>query len=157
LIRTSASGDSHDLQNLGHVADDSIDQPSLSPSMNHDFFATPLPKRHPRRILVLGAGMSGLTAALELERAGHTVIIVEAQTRPGGRVLTMRDEGGSPIAEAGAGRIPETHTWAMTYIGRMGLETDPLYPDGLSAVIYAQGKRFCSWPRRGSCAAFRSD
>src|SRR6266850_318915 len=107
---------------------------------------TPLPKRHPRRILVLGAGMSGLTAALELEQAGHTVIVVEAQARPGGRVLTMRDESGSPIAEAGAGRIPETHTWAMSYVSRMGLETDPLYPEGLSAVIYAQGKRFVLGP-----------
>jgi monoamine oxidase len=82
--------------------------------------------------------MSGLTAALELEQAGHIVIVVEAQARPGGRVLTMRDEGGSPIAEAGAGRIPQTHTWAMDYVNRMGLETDPLYPDGLSAVIYAR-------------------
>ena len=107
---------------------------------------TPLPKRHLRRILVLGAGMSGLTAALELEQAGHTVIVVEAQARPGGRVLTMRDESGSPIAEAGAGRIPETHTWAMSYVNRMGVETDPLYPDGLSAVIYAQGKRFVLGP-----------
>jgi len=90
--------------------------------------------------------MSGLTAALELEQAGHTVIVVEAQARPGGRVLTMRDESGSPIAEAGAGRIPETHTWAMSYVNRMGLETDPLYPDGLSAVIYSQGKRFVLGP-----------
>jgi monoamine oxidase len=106
----------------------------------------PTPKRHPRRILVLGAGMSGLTAALELERAGHAVIVVEAQARPGGRVLTMRDERGSPIAEAGAGRIPQTHTWAMDYVNRMGLETDPLYPDGLSAVIYAQGRRFVLGP-----------
>jgi monoamine oxidase len=90
--------------------------------------------------------MSGLTAALELEQAGHTVIVVEAQARPSGRVLTMRDENGSPIAEAGAGRIPETHTWATSYVNRMGLETDPLYPDGLSAVIYAQGKRFVLGP-----------
>ena len=67
--------------------------------------------------------MSGLTAALELEQADHTVIVVEAQARPGGRVLTMRDENGTPIAEAGAGRIPETHTWAMSYVNRMDLET----------------------------------
>jgi monoamine oxidase len=107
---------------------------------------TPLPKHDPRRSLVLGAGMSGLTAALELEQAGHTVIVVEAQARPGGRVLTMRDESGSPIAEAGAGRIPETHTWAMSYVNRMGLKTDPLYPDGLSAVIYAEGKRVVLGP-----------
>ena len=85
--------------------------------------------------------MSGLTAAFELAQAGHTVFVVEAQNRLGGRVLTIRNADGLPIAEAGAGRIPETHAWAMSYVSRMGLETEPLYPEGLSPVVYAAGKR----------------
>ncbi len=85
--------------------------------------------------------MSGLVAALELEQAGHTVTVIEGQTRPGGRVLTMRDGSGSPIAEAGAGRIPETHLWTMHYIEQMGLRTEPLHPDALRSVLFAQGKR----------------
>src|SRR5258708_28927453 len=94
---------------------------------------TPLPKRHPRRILVLGAGMSRLTAALELEQADHTVIVVEAQARPGGRVLTVRAESEEPIAEADAGRIPETQTWDKHYLNRIGLGTAPLYPAAMAA------------------------
>ncbi|HZG42388.1 MAG TPA: FAD-dependent oxidoreductase, partial [Longimicrobium sp.] len=39
-------------------------------------------------ILVVGAGLAGLAAALELERSGHEVLVLEARDRPGGRVLT---------------------------------------------------------------------
>ena len=108
---------------------------------------SPLPVRAPKRVLILGAGMSGLVAALELEQTGHAVTVVEAQMRPGGRVLTMRDASGSPIAEAGAGRIPATHKWAMAYVSRMGLQTDALYPEGLFPVLYAEGKRVTLRPR----------
>ena len=43
-----------------------------------------------QKIIVIGAGMSGLVAAYELVRAGHDVTILEARDRIGGRVLTMR-------------------------------------------------------------------
>ncbi|HET9224684.1 MAG TPA: FAD-dependent oxidoreductase, partial [Roseiflexaceae bacterium] len=63
-------------------------------------------------VLIVGAGMAGLAAARELDRAGLTVRVLEARDRVGGRVWTQRD-GASPIPiELGAefihGRPPET-------------------------------------------------
>ena len=43
------------------------------------------------RILVIGAGLAGLSCAYELDRAGYNVMILEAKSHPGGRVRTYRD------------------------------------------------------------------
>ena len=48
-----------------------------------------------RRVVILGAGISGLVAAHELKKAGYTVTVLEARQRPGGRVWTVR--GGSVL------------------------------------------------------------
>ena len=45
----------------------------------------------PKRVVVVGAGLAGLCAAYELGALGHDVTVLEAQTRPGGRVQTLRD------------------------------------------------------------------
>ena len=44
-----------------------------------------------KRVIVVGAGFSGLTAAFELSRAGYDVTVVEARNRVGGRVLSFGD------------------------------------------------------------------
>ena len=40
-------------------------------------------------VLILGAGLAGMTAALELRKAGYKVQILEYQNRPGGRNMSF--------------------------------------------------------------------
>lgn len=51
----------------------------------------------PERVLVIGAGMAGLTAARELRRAGRQVIVLEARQRIGGRIHTHTAWGNARI------------------------------------------------------------
>lgn len=69
-------------------------------------------------ILVIGAGVAGLSAASDLSAAGLSVRVLEARDRIGGRIYTRRDAGRSPI-ELGAEFIhglPEA-TWALVRAG----------------------------------------
>jgi monoamine oxidase len=105
--------------------------------------ADPIPRGgSPLHILVLGAGAAGLVAAYELKQAGHRVTILEATLRPGGRVRTIREPFADGLyAEAGAGRIPSTHSLTREYGKRFGLTFAPYKPAGENSVYYAAGKR----------------
>ncbi len=58
----------------------------------------------PKSIIVIGAGVAGLGAAVQLAAAGHQVTVLEARDRVGGRVVTDRKELGFPC-DTGAGWI----------------------------------------------------
>ncbi|WP_372998108.1 NAD(P)/FAD-dependent oxidoreductase [Marinobacter sp.] len=53
-----------------------------------------------RRIAIVGSGLTGLTAAIELKRHGHDVTVFEKSRGPGGRLAAKRVTGGS--ADVGA-------------------------------------------------------
>jgi len=94
------------------------------------------------RVTILGAGLAGLVAGWELKNAGHDVTILEAQLRPGGRVHTIREGLSDDLyAEAGAARIPATHTVTREWARYFGLELEPFLPTGLSQVALLKGKR----------------
>ena len=96
----------------------------------------------PRRILIIGAGLAGLVAGYELKRAGQDVIILDAQMRPGGRVLTVREPFSDGLyAEAGAARIPDNHDLTLHYVQHFGLSLVPFYPREKARVFLLGGKR----------------
>src|SRR5579885_2004445 len=65
-------------------------------------FARPQ-SRTSQRVLVAGAGISGLSCGYELMQRGHDVTVLEALGRPGGHVLTVRDNLADGLyADAGA-------------------------------------------------------
>jgi monoamine oxidase len=73
-------------------------------------------------VVILGAGMAGLTAARALGERGLRVVVLEARERVGGRVLSVPDEGGDTVelgAEFVHGRAPEL--WAL--IAEAGVRT----------------------------------
>jgi len=99
-------------------------------------------------VLVLGAGLSGLAAAYELKKAGFAVTVLEARTRPGGRVLTYRDPFADGLyAEMGAEYVDATDEYDHRFCRELGLKvmTAKLYD-----AIFVRGQRF-------RMAAFKRD
>src|SRR6476660_6506043 len=84
----------------------------------------------PGRVIVVGAGLAGLTAAVFLRDAGWDVIVLEARPRVGGRVHTLYggDEG-VPLdrglrADVGGESIDDTHVAVRGVVRRFGLDTE---------------------------------
>src|SRR5437660_3187870 len=97
---------------------------------------------NPKKILIIGAGMAGLSAAYELTQLGHDVTILEARTRPGGRVQTLREPFSDGLyAEAGAARIPDNHDLTLKYVKLFDVPLEPMYPAKLSALRVDQGSK----------------
>jgi monoamine oxidase len=92
-------------------------------------------------VIVIGAGMAGLAAALELAGRGHEPIVLEAQNRVGGRILTLRTFAPGLYAEAGAMRIPRVHKLTLEYCQRFGLALRPFVMDCPEAPVYLGGER----------------
>jgi monoamine oxidase len=91
---------------------------------------------------VLGAGLSGLAAAHELVGAGHDVTVLEARTRAGGRVLTLREGFADGLyTEAGAIFVPDHHQELMHYLRLFDVPLEPLPAAPQAALYYIAGQR----------------
>src|SRR6185503_14178395 len=113
-----------------------------------------------RKVVILGAGISGLVSAYELGRAGWNVTVLEARDRIGGRVWSIR--GGDRIVQtgrpdqlctfspglylnAGAARLPSAHRTILGYAKRLGVPIE----------VMVNGSRSTKWDFGGRVVTAR--
>ena len=113
-------------------------------------------------VLILGAGISGLVAAYELQRAGYKVKVLEYNHRAGGRAWTLR--GGDEYTELGGfkqkcefdkglyinpgpWRIPYHHYAMLDYAKRLKVPLEPFNQINVNAYVHSP-KAFAGKPQR---------
>src|SRR5476651_2647698 len=113
-------------------------------------------------VLILGAGLAGMTAALELRKAGYQVRILEFNSRAGGRNWTLR--GGDTFTELGGfkqtcefeqglyinpgpWRIPYHHRALLDYCKRLGVALEPFIQLNHNAFLHTS-RAFGGTPQR---------
>jgi monoamine oxidase len=89
-------------------------------------------------VVVVGAGLAGLTAARKLKASGRKVLVLEADKRVGGRLLNT-DIGGGNITESGAEFIGPTQDHIAALAKEMGVETFKTYNEG-NNLFYRNGQ-----------------
>src|SRR5581483_7615364 len=122
------------------------------------------PGRHPggtgrravlKPVVVVGGGIAGLTAALELAEAGAPVTVVEAGGQFGGKISTSRVDG--LIVEAGADSFLAGKPAGLALCARLGI-TDRLInsrPDDRRTFVWSRGRLpelpdwSATWPSAG--------
>jgi len=97
-------------------------------------------------VLVLGAGLAGLSAARDLARGGADVLVLEARDRVGGRVEQVDLPDGRRVQLGG--ELTGPFQWA--YLGlaeELGLAVEPSYvaEEGVSSSVLAEGVRRGDW------------
>jgi len=95
-----------------------------------------------KKVIIVGAGLAGMSAGRELTNAGYDVTILEARARPGGRVFTIREPFADGLyAEGGAMQVPDNHDWTMKYVKLFDLTLDQIQPPNLKSIVQIGGQR----------------
>ncbi len=90
-------------------------------------------------VLVIGAGIAGLTAAYQLQKAGLSVQVLEARSRPGGRMFTVDWEGFK--VDPGAKFVTTSDRFLLEMVAELGLSDQIVrQQEGLPIVIYRHGR-----------------
>lgn len=90
-------------------------------------------------VVVVGAGLAGLTAASGLQRAGCDVVVLEARDRVGGRVLNQELSDGL-VVDMGGQFVGPTQRRVLDLAAEVGVPTCPIFTGGLT-VLEIGGKR----------------
>ena len=96
-----------------------------------------------KRVIVMGAGIAGLSCAYELVRRGHDVTVLEASGRTGGHVRTAHDPFADGLyADMGAEHFYYPgYTEYWRYLKEFSLTAIP-YPRRDNMVRFLKGERF---------------
>jgi len=84
-------------------------------------------------VIIIGAGMAGLTAADVLLREGRSVVVLEARDRVGGRLLNHELADGG-IVEVGGQWLGPTQHRALALARRLGLALHPTHTAGENVI-----------------------
>ncbi|WIE83280.1 NAD(P)/FAD-dependent oxidoreductase [Curtobacterium sp. MCPF17_021] len=90
-------------------------------------------------VVVIGAGVAGLTAANRLRAAGLRVAVLEARDRVGGRTWTNDIDG--VTLEIGGQWVSPDQTALLETLDELGLQTYDRYREGSSVYVDADGTR----------------
>ncbi len=94
-----------------------------------------------RSVTIIGAGLAGLAAALDLHRAGIQTTVLEARDRVGGRVITVRDFQDGQYAEGGGEFVEDFHHRMIELVEEFRLRLEPLGGMGdWGAYLCLEGK-----------------
>jgi monoamine oxidase len=98
------------------------------------------------RIVVVGAGLAGLSCAYRLKQAGYTAQVYEASERVGGRCWSDRTSfANGQVVEHGGELIDQSHTAVRQLAGQLGLKLDNLLSaerNGTEAFYYFDGQPY---------------
>ena len=130
LIGTAAAAGAAAALPAGARAE-GAEEPSASPA------SSAAPKK--ADVAVVGGGLAGLSAARTIARAGHSVVVLEARERVGGRTWNRPITGGAYV-DAGAEFVGPTQDRIKALAKEVGVETFPTYNTG-NNVYYKDGKR----------------
>lgn len=86
-------------------------------------------------VIVVGAGLAGLTTARELERAGAKVIVLEGRDRVGGRMRNKHLADGTPLEVGGQWAGPTQHR-IVALARELGVESYPTHVTGDKLIEY---------------------
>jgi monoamine oxidase len=100
--------------------------------------ATPAPTRR-ADVVVVGAGLAGLSAATDLAHAGHSVVVLEARTRVGGRTLN-HPVGNGEVVEVGGQWVGPGQDRVLARAKALGIKTFKTYTKGEQILEY-RGKK----------------
>ena len=107
-----------------------------------------------RKVVILGAGLAGMATAYELGKLGYECTVLEARSRAGGRVWTIRggtketEMGGAPQTcrfdegnyfNGGAARIPHHHQLTLQYCRELEIPLQIFNGNNEAAYLYNDG------------------